>query len=368
MEMQPFALERYFSQYEFNAKYILSASDCEPFTMTELLATADAESLKLWNSLKLGYTETLGHPRLRQEISQLYRHIKPDRILVAAPEELIYVAMLSLLSKGDEVIVTSPAYQSLQEIASNIGCKIHPWNLKPTDSGWTLDMQFLSDYASNKTKLIVVNFPHNPTGHHISRQEQQAIVDIARKHNIWVFSDEMYRGAEYKPENQLPTMADLYERGISLWGLSKSLALPGLRIGWLASQDPGLISRCSQLRDYVTICNSAPSEILAMIALRSVAKILERTRDIVVRNLAIADEFFIRRERDFVWLRPAAGLVAFPILRKNISAEEFCRNLIERKNLLIAPGSLFQYSGNHFRIGLGRLSFGDAIAILDKSL
>jgi aspartate/methionine/tyrosine aminotransferase len=366
--MQPFALERYFSQYEFNTKYILSASDCEPLTMAELLAMADGESRRLWDTLKLSYTETLGYPRLRDEISQLYKDVKADQILVAAPEELIFLAMNSLLSKGDEVIVTSPAYQSLHDIATSLGCKVHRWDLIPTESGWTLDMQFLYDHASNRIRLIIINFPHNPTGHHISRHEQQAIVDIARKHNILIFSDEMYRGAEYTPEVQLPAMADMYERGISLWGLSKSFALPGLRIGWLAARDPQFISKCLQLRDYITICNSAPSEILALIALRSAGKILQRTRDTILRNLAIADKFFVRHKKDFAWLRPSAGPVAFPILRKNIGVEEFCRNLIGRKSLLITPGTLFQHSGNHFRIGLGRLSFEEAIAFLDKSL
>ena len=366
--MQPFALERYFSKYEFSTKHILSASDCESLTMQELLSMADEESQSLWNSLKLSYTETLGHPLLLTEISKLYRAIPPSQVLVAAPEELIFMAMQSLLSKGDHVIVTTPAYQSLHEIATSIGCLVDRWELHPTVDGWTLNLQFLADHVTDKTKLILVNFPHNPTGHHISSEEQRDIIQIARKHNVPLFSDEMYRGAEYRTADRLPPFADEYERGISLWGLSKSFALPGLRIGWLVSKNADFLARCSRLRDYLTICNSAPGEILGLIALRQREQILQRTRTIIVKNLDIASKFFARHSEFFSWLKPKAGSVAFPILRKNTPIEEFCRNLIERSSLLITPGSLFQYPGNHFRIGIGRIDFPESLAILEASL
>ena len=122
--MQPFSLERYFAKYEFKTKYILSASDCEALTMQELLAMADDESRRLWDHLTFNYTETLGHPRLLEQISKLYRTVAANQMLVAAPEELISLAMNALLSKGDEVIVTTPAYQSLHELAASLGCRV----------------------------------------------------------------------------------------------------------------------------------------------------------------------------------------------------------------------------------------------------
>ncbi len=366
--MQTFALERYFARYEFKTKYILSASDCEPLTMQELLAMADEESRRMWDTLKLSYTETLGHPLLLEEISRLYHTIKSNQILVAAPEELIFIAMNVLLTKGDELIVTSPSYQSLHEIAEGLGCNVRTWELKPSESGWSLDLQFLSDHVSEKTKLIIINFPHNPTGHQISEEVLREIINIARRHNVSVFSDEMYRGAEYQDEEQLPAMADGYERGISLCGLSKSFALPGLRIGWLTTKDAEFLMKCSHFRDYTTICNSAPSEILAIIALKAKEAILRRTREIITTNLDLADRFFKRHPNDFTWLRPKAGSVAFPILRKSIFVDQFCTNLVENKNLLITPASLFQHPGNHFRIGLGRRNFAEALSILEDSL
>jgi aspartate/methionine/tyrosine aminotransferase len=366
--MQPFSLERYFSEFEFTAKHTLSASDCEPLTMQELLSNADGGSRSLWHKLKLSYTETLGHPLLLNEISKLYQSITSKRVLVAAPEELIYVAMHALLSEGDHVIVTTPAYQSLQEIAASIGCNVERWALYPTDAGWKLDLQFLADRVTEKTKLIVINFPHNPTGHHITIEEQRDIIRIARRHNVQIFSDEMYRGAEYRTTDQLPAIADEYERGISLWGLSKSFALPGLRIGWLASRNAEFLLQCTRLRDYLTICNSAPSEILGLIALRQKETILSRTREIIANNLEAANGFFARNAGSFTWLRPKAGSVAFPILKLNTPIEGFCRNLIKRKGLLITPGSLFQHPGNHFRLGLGRKSLGEALSFLETAL
>lgn len=366
--MQPFALERYFSKYEFSAKYILSASDCESLTMRELLSMADSESLRLWDDLKLSYTETLGYPMLREEISKLYRSVLPDQILVAAPEELIFIAMHALLRRGDRIIATTPAYQSLHEIATTIGCRIERWELQPTNDGWRLDLQFLADHVSHDTKLIIINFPHNPTGHQLSLDAQRTILQIARNHSIPIFSDEMYRGAEYRSEDRLPPIADEYELGISLWGLSKSFALPGLRIGWLAAKNAKFLAACSGMRDYLTICNSAPGEILGLIALRNEDQILQRTRTIISRNLDIAESFFGRHSESFTWLKPKAGSVAFPFLAKHLSIEEFCRKLVEQKSLLITPGSLFQYPGNHFRIGIGRTNFSEALSLLEESL
>ncbi len=366
--LEPFSLEQYFARYEFTTKYTLSSSDCESLSLQELLTLADDQTRTVWENLKLGYTESPGHPLLRETVSTLYTSVKPNNVLIAAPEELIFVAMHALLGKDDEVIVTTPSYQSLHEIGRSIGCKVVEWRLSPKESDWDLDLQFLEDHVTETTKLVVINFPHNPTGHHISVAEQKEIVAIARKHGVQIFSDEMYRGAEYKPSDQLPAMVDVYEKGISLWGLSKSFGLPGLRIGWLAACDEHFLAQCSQLKDYLTICNSAPGEILALIAIRAKDTILEQTRRLISKNLEIADQFFARHADTFCWLRPKAGSVAFPELKGKTSVEDFCHRLIETRNLLITPGNLFQHSGNHFRIGVGRESFSEAIAVLETSL
>ena len=274
MKPEEFRLERYFAAHEFNVRYVLSASDPESLAQTELLALADDQTRSLWEQLSLGYTESQGHPLLRAEIAHLYRQITLEDVLVAAPEEAIFVAMQAILRPGDHVIATFPAYQSLIEVARAAGCRVTPWPLKPGDGAWRLDLDFLEHSITDATRLLVVNFPHNPTGYLPTAETQSAIIDLARRHSLYLFSDEMYRGLEHDAGGQLPAACDLYERAISLCGLSKSYALPGLRIGWLASQNRDWLAASARLKDYTTICASAPSEILAIIGLRAGRQIL----------------------------------------------------------------------------------------------
>jgi aspartate/methionine/tyrosine aminotransferase len=217
------------------------------------------------------------------------------------------------------------------------------------------------------TRLIVVNFPHNPTGYLPGADEQAAIVDIARRQGAYLFSDEMYRGLEYELSRRRQPACDLYERAVSLSGLSKSYALPGLRIGWLATGDREVLAACGRWKDYTTICASAPSEILAIIALRAREQILARNLAIIRTNLVTAGAFFARHSDTFTWLPPAAGSVAFPALTDAWPADSFCDEA-RRAGVLLAPASVFDYPGNHFRIGLGRLSFPEALGRLEEAL
>jgi aspartate/methionine/tyrosine aminotransferase len=366
--MQPFKLERYFAQYEFKVKYLLSPSDCESLSMQELLALAAPQERALWDGLRLGYTESAGHPRLRTQIASLYRQIDPDHVLVAAPEEAIYLAMRTLLHPGDHAIVLQPAYQSLYEVARSTGCVVTPWNFHRQGRAWRLDLAELQDSLQHNTRLLVINFPHNPTGYLPSEAEQAAILAIAEAHGLAVFSDEMYRLLEYHPADRLPAVCDLYPRAISLSGLSKAYALPGLRMGWLVSQDAGLLAACQAYKDYTTICSSAPGEILAIIALQAGEAILARNLDIIRHNLEAAGRFFQRYAGHFSWLPPQAGSVAFPRWLGQPDIEAFCQVAVEQQGLMIVPGSLFDFPGDHFRLGLGRRDLPQALARLEAYL
>ncbi|MGB9669423.1 MAG: aminotransferase class I/II-fold pyridoxal phosphate-dependent enzyme, partial [Anaerolineales bacterium] len=191
--IQPFKLERYFAKYEFKVNYLLSPSDCESLTLTELLAMADPLSQGLWNNLRLGYTESNGNPLLRHEISQLYTQICPQQILVAAPEEAILLAMQAILNPADHVISIFPAYQSLYEIAQSMGVDVSFWQIKESQSGWTLNLDELEALIRPNTRLLVVNFPHNPTGYQPQPEDYQKLIEFARQHNLYLFCDEMYR-------------------------------------------------------------------------------------------------------------------------------------------------------------------------------
>jgi aspartate/methionine/tyrosine aminotransferase len=368
MHIQPFKLERFFAQYEFKVQYLLSSSDVESLSLTELLQMAAPESLALWQELHLGYTESPGHPLLRAEVAGLYRHIRAENVIIAAPEEAIFIAMQAFLSANDHVISVSPAYQSLYEVARSIGCRITPWKLQASPDGWQLDLKQLEQSITDQTRLLVINFPHNPTGYLPTLSEFEAIIRLADRYGIYIFSDEMYRLLEYAPADQLPSICDVYAKGIALSGLSKAFALPGLRIGWLAAQDHSWTERWLAWKDYTTICNSAPSEILGIIALQNRAQILQRNLDIIQTNLAYADHCFREQNDMFTWSKPQAGSVAFPQWLGIGPVEEFCQNVLDQQGVMLVPGSLFDFPGNHFRLGLGRSNFAKAIKHVESYL
>ncbi|MEZ4861969.1 MAG: aminotransferase class I/II-fold pyridoxal phosphate-dependent enzyme [Caldilineaceae bacterium] len=349
-----FKLERYFGQYEFAVQWLLSPSDCESITVNELLALVDAETRRLWEELTLAYTESQGHPLLRRQIAQHYEKIGAEQIVVAAPEELILVAMHSLLEPGDHMIYTAPAYQSLYAVAQSIGCIATPWSLRVEGDHWSIDPTELEQMMTRRTKLLVINFPHNPTGYLPSRTTLDAIVDLARRYNLWLFSDEMYRLLEHDPAHRLPPLCDCYERAISLSGLSKTYGLPGLRLGWLATQMMDLPMRWLTLKDYTTICNSAPSEILALIALRAGEQLAARNRTIVQQNLKLAHAFCSRHAQQIQWLAPQGGSTVFPRWLGEEPLAHFCQRALDEQGLMIVPHTMFEHPTPHFRIGLGR--------------
>jgi len=366
MRIEPFALERYFATYEFTARYLLSASDCEALRLHDLLALADPDALRLWEDLGLGYTESQGHPLLRREIAGLYDNASPDDILVAAPEEAIFIAMNTLLGPGDHVIVVSPAYQSLYEVATALGCRVSRWPVELHGDAWGLDPDRLGDLCRPDTRLMVVNFPHNPTGYLPSREVLDHIVAQAAKRGIPVFSDEMYRLLEYEEVRRLPSLIDLYDGAVVLSGLSKTFSLPGLRIGWLATKDRELLNRFADFKDYTTICSSAPSEILGIIALRAAEAIVQRNLRIIAGNLVAAEGFCARHPELFAWIPPQAGSVAFPRLLADLPVRGFCEDVLRHRNVMIVPGDVFGWEGNHFRIGLGRVNLPQALEQVEE--
>lgn len=368
--LAPFKLERFFAEYEFKVRYLLSASDCESLSMRELLALADADSRERWDRLALGYTESQGDPALRAEVSAQYAELGPDNVLVLVPEEGIYIAMQTLVQRGDHVIAIHPAYQSLHAVARARGAEVSAWPVlaREDGTGWYLDLDALAAAITPRTRLLVINFPHNPTGHLPARGELEALIDLARKHGLYVFSDEMYRGLEFDMARRLPAVCELYERGISLAGLSKTHAVPGLRLGWLATRAPGVMDRWMAYKDYTTICHSAPSEILGLMALRAQARILQRNLELLRANLALARDFFARHAALFGWPPPLAGSVAFPEWRGRDTVEALCQDVLERQGVLLVPGAIFDVPGGRFRLGLGRRNFSEALARFEAEL
>ena len=361
MKIEKFKLERFFAKYEFEAKYLLCCSDCEGLTHKELLSLADKDSLNMWENLTLGYTESQGHPVLRQEISMLYEDIYPSEILVAAPEEAIFIAMNTILSPNDHIIVTHPGYQSLFEIGYSIGCDVSKWEPDYGTDGFSFDTEKLENLIKSNTKMIIINFPHNPTGAHINQEQLKKIVKLAKENDIFLFADEMYQFLEHNQYDTIKSTCDLYEKGISLCGMSKSFSLAGLRIGWLATKNKEVFKKSCEFKDYTTICNSAPSEILAIMGLRAKDKIIKKNLALIKTNLDLLDAFFEKYRSIFKWHRPIAGPIAFPNLNIDKTVSVFCKELLEQKNVLLLPSELYDCKRNNFRIGFARKNMPECL-------
>ncbi len=366
MHLPPFKLERYFAKYEFNVQYLLCASDCQSFTVQELLAL-EPDAGQRFEAHWLGYTESSGSPSLRQEIARIYAGISPEHVLVhSGAEEAIFLFMHAVLASGDHAIVHFPCYQSLIDVARSTGCDVTPW-IAREQTGWALDLDELQRMLRPNTKAIIVNFPHNPTGYLMPQDDFRRLNHIAQERNITLFSDEVYREAEYHPEDRLPSACQINPSAVSLGVMSKTYGLPGLRIGWIATQEAALLERMAALKDYTTICSSAPSEFLAELALRHRQVLSRRNLDIIARNLSILDGFFERHAGSFSWVRPKAGPIAFPRL-KDGDVEAFCHDLVTSAGVLLLPGTVYDDKENHFRIGFGRANLPGAVTRLEEHL
>ncbi len=353
MHMEPFKLERYFAQYEFSTRYLLSSSDCDGLPMRTILEMADEECRKLWDELRIGYTESLGHPLLRQEIAYLYKGISPEDVLVIVPEEGIFIAMRSILRKGDHAICTFPGYQSLYQVAQDSGCEVTRW-MPEEEHGWRFNPDFLESNIRENTRLVVFNFPHNPTGYLPSPEDYRRILQIAREHDLYVFSDEMYRLLELDATERLPSACEEYEKAVSLFGMSKTFGMAGARIGWLATRDRELYGKLAACKDYTTICSSAPSEILSIIALRNRDSIVDSHLARVRRNLGLLDHFFAEHADLFDWTQPRAGTIAFPRYKGAEGAYAFCQRLVREAEIMLLPATVYDYDDRHVRVGFGR--------------
>lgn len=363
--LKDFRLETYFSKWEFRARYHLTASDAQSLTLRELLEMAEPSEVEAFDKLWLGYTETFGAHRLRELIAATYDRQKDDNILCfAGAEEGLFAVQHAILKCGDHAVVVTPNYQAAETVPLSI-CEVSGIALDP-DRNWELDLDRLVDALRPNTKLVSINFPHNPTGRIIPRSQLFALVDICRARGIWLFSDEVYRLLGLNPDRQLPQVADLYERGLSLNVMSKAYGLPGLRIGWVACQDREVLLRMERIKHYLSICNSAPSEALACIALKNREDILRRNNLLLATNAELLDEFFSEFTHMFEWARPDGGCVGYPRYLGAEPVETFTSELVEQSGVLLLPANIYDSdltSGptDRFRIGYGRCGMAEGL-------
>ncbi|MEM7362135.1 MAG: aminotransferase class I/II-fold pyridoxal phosphate-dependent enzyme [Bacteroidota bacterium] len=368
MKLPPFRLEEFWKKYEFTTPYILCSSDAEGWTRKELLALADRDERERWDHLSLNYTEIPGLTPLREEISKLYTDIQPEEIFTfAGAEEGIYCLMQVLVQPNDHVIVVEPAYQSLKELPLLLGADVTSVALQAKNK-WQLSLEQMEKAFRKDTKLVVLNYPHNPTGALLSEEVLDGIVRLANKCGAYIFSDEVYRLLEIDPAQRVPAIADVYEKGISLNVMSKAFGLAGLRVGWLASKDKKLIRQTGCYKVYTSICNSAPSEVLSLIALRAKEKVIARNRKIVLDNLSLLDAFIERNKERVSWVRPQSGTMALLELLLPVSVEDFTKELAQQAGVLVMPASCWNLPGNYFRIGFGKKNMPEILVRFENFL
>jgi aspartate/methionine/tyrosine aminotransferase len=367
-----FALEIFFSKYEFTVRYNVGGSDLQSVTIAGLLKLCDSDDRKRWDELYLGYTETYGAPELREAIAGTYDNLQPDNILCfAGAEEGIFATMQAILGPDDHAMVAYPNYQSAETVPCSI-CEVTGIPLDP-ERNWTLDIDFIKDHIKPNTKLISVNFPNNPTGKILEKDKFIALVSLCREHDIYLYSDEVYRLIDRSPDIRLPQAADVYEKAISLNVMSKAYGMAGLRIGWIATQDKTLLQKTERIKHFLSICNSAPSEFLATVALKNRDQILDRNRGIVDANLVHLNRFFEKHVDLFEWVQPDGGCVGYPRYKGNDGIDHFIDSIVNDLGVLFLPARIFeselgQAPNDRFRVGFGRDYFPKALDKLDQYL
>ena len=377
--LRDFQLEKYFSRWEFTATHHLTASDAESMSLSELLELGTAKERAAFQDLHLGYTPTWGTDELREAIAQTYDHLKPADILAfAGAGEALFWATQLFLEPDDHAIATVPNYQSIESIPLAAGVSLSGMPLWDTESptaprGWTFDLEHFESLLRPNTRLLSVNFPNNPTGFVPPESTWRQLLETCHERRILVISDEVYRGIERQPETTLPQAADVTPSALSINVLSKAYGLPGLRIGWAACQNTETLERLERAKHYTSICNSAPSEMLAALALRHGERLLARSQLLVQSNLAPVADFMARHTDLFEYQAPDGGCVAFPRYLGSDGVEEFCRRAVEEHGVLLLPSSIYRSDllptpEDHFRIGIGRRNVPEGLRQLEIHL
>jgi aspartate/methionine/tyrosine aminotransferase len=365
MRLPPFRLVDWFATAEGRFDLSLSHSDCEPLSVSELFNERD---LAEFAELRLGYGEFAGLEKLRNSVARQYSTIDNDQVLIfSGASEAIYTFMRSMLEPGDEVVAQSPLFNSLHGIAQSIGCRMTDWRTAD-EMTCAFDASALSRICNERTKLIVFNFPHNPSGQMISESELRLILDTARRFDAFVFSDEQFRLLEMPPTPTLPAACDLYDKAISVTGVSKTHGLGGLRIGWLATRCREVLAAAREYRFYTTEITNTPCQILASRVLEESEGILHRNRSQIAANVARLRAFANQHQDTLVFHSPRGGTMAIVEQKTSLTSTELCEQLLDEEKVFLVPGSVLSMSDRLLRFGLGRRDFVEGLERLGRFL
>lgn len=349
MQIEEFLLERNQSLYENTVKYNLTESGLHPYSLRESLTEAEQQEAL---DLCLGYGQTNGAPALRDAVAALYPNLTRDNVLLTnGSAEAIYLAIWSLLNPDDEILMMLPNYMLAWGVARSFGVKVKPFYLRE-DRNWGIDLAEIESQVTDKTRMIVVCNPNNPTGSVLSETEMTRIAEIADSCGAYVLSDEIYRGSELNGVEG-KSFLEIYERSIVLSGLSKAMAHPGLRIGWIAGPKE-VVDQCWHRHDYTSISTGIISQYVGERILRPERRqaILNRGREMLNTNLAFLTHWIEARSDRFSLVPPKAGGMAFVRYELPVNSSELVDGLRKEKSVFVVPGDWYGLD-NYLRFGIG---------------
>ena len=332
----------------------LHSSNPEAFTWDELNALLGLDLTATIKQSSLDYASTQGSLRLRELICQQYHNSNTSAenvVLTSGAQEGIFLVMNALLQAGDEVISFSPCFEPLYQVAQQTGAQVTMLSLDESNQ-WQINWQELQQTINHQTKLVVINFPHNPTGTHISSADQQRLIKLCDKYDCWLFSDEVFRGLEHHPGEQIPAAADQYKKAISMGVVSKSLALPGIRLGWLTSQDSAIRQSLMTIKSHLSICQSSVDTQLCESIIPHSELIWERNRVIINHNKQWLERH-LKNHPELYWQTPKAAATGFMQLKTN-QATKLMKHWAKFHGFMVMPDAAFLTERAGFRLTLGR--------------
>jgi len=348
---QPFDMERMMSKWENIIEYNLSESGVHPLAIRDLVD--DPAVIDELLDTPLHYPQTNGIPELREHIASLYPGATPDNVLVTVGcIEANFITLQTLVAPGEEIVVMLPNYMQIWGAAQNLGIRVKTFHLRE-ELGWAPDLDELNNVVSQKTKLIAVCNPNNPTGHILTEAEMGAIAATAENVGAWLLADEVYSGAERLTDTQTPSFWGLYDKVLAMNSLSKAYGLPGLRIGWVVAPTD-IVDEIWARHEYVNISAPMLSNQLAAIALspRVRPRLLQRTREYLRRGYPILDAWLESHEGTFSLVPPEAAAIAYVRYDLDVNSTELVERLLREKSVFIVPGDHFGMD-RYLRISYG---------------
>ncbi len=354
------AMSKFSQQFAGQNLTSLHATNPQPFTQTELEQVIGLSFAEIIQDVNLGFCADEGSQNLRTSIVEnLFESSHANHVIThAGAQEALFCAFHALVSAGDRVLAVAPLFLPLVEVPLDMGCRVS-YIYMDTKNQWRLDLNQLEDEFKLGCKLFVINYPNNPTGATLTHDELQAVIDLCRKYDVWLLSDEVFRGLEHDSSYQLPCVADVYEKGISVGVISKAFALPGIRVGWLVCQNQSFRKRVIDIKSYISICNSQIDEALATKILERSKPVLKRNLELILDNITVLERVTTLLSNEINIIRPKVGCCVFALL--STDSEKLVHKLASTKAYLLYPSSLFMAQQYGVRIGFGYKNFSNMI-------